>query len=158
MSLGLPHYPNPERPDQVVAEEGKAVASARRFTAFLLINLAAAYAPALFWVPLLPGIEYSLGLLLFSPVVFGANDPFTAWAVLLLRPEMGSVIKGSGGLRKLRSSLKGTGKRGGLRVIYYWHEAGETFYMLYAFRKSRREDLTAKQLKALILLVREEFQ
>jgi hypothetical protein len=76
---------------------------------------------------------------------------------LLLRPEMGLVIKGSGGLRKLRWSLKGTGKRGGLRVIYYWEEAGETFYMLYVYRKSEREDLTRKQLKVLSQLVREEF-
>ncbi len=50
---------------------------------------------------------------------------------LLQRPAFGAVIRGSGGLRKLRWSLPGQGKRGGLRVIYYWDEPTETFYMLY---------------------------
>lgn len=39
---------------------------------------------------------------------------------LLLRPEQGSIIPGSSGLRKVRWAIKGKGKRGGLRVIYYW--------------------------------------
>ena len=39
---------------------------------------------------------------------------------LVLRPEQGPVISGSGGLRKLRWAVLGRGKRGGLRVIYYW--------------------------------------
>jgi hypothetical protein len=76
---------------------------------------------------------------------------------LLLRPEQGVVIPGSGGLRKLRWSLPGTGKRGGIRVIYYWYEASETYCMLYAYRKSAQEDLSPKQLKLLARLVREEF-
>jgi len=45
---------------------------------------------------------------------------------LLLRPELGRVIRGSGGLRKMRWSLPGRGKRGGIRVIYYWDRASET--------------------------------
>jgi hypothetical protein len=76
---------------------------------------------------------------------------------LALRPELGRVIPHSGGLRKARWSLKGIGKRGGCRVIYYWDEASETFYMLYVYRKSDREDLTAQQLRTLSRLVREEF-
>lgn len=76
---------------------------------------------------------------------------------LLLRPELGSAIRGSSGLRKLRWAIPGRGKRGGARVIYFWDEPSETFYLLYAYRKSAREDLTAQQLKALSRLVREEF-
>src|SRR5262245_53556828 len=68
---------------------------------------------------------------------------------LLLSPELGSVIRRSGGLRKLRWSLKGKGKRGGVPVIYFWDEPSETFYMLYAYRKSEQEDLTAQQLRTL---------
>jgi hypothetical protein len=49
---------------------------------------------------------------------------------LLLRPRLGDVIRGSGGLRKLRWSLPGLGKRGGIRLIYFWDERSETFYML----------------------------
>jgi hypothetical protein len=76
---------------------------------------------------------------------------------LLLRPELGALIRNSGGLRKLRWSLKGGGKRGGARVIYFWDEPSETFYMLYAYAKAEQEDLTAQQLKILRRLVREEF-
>lgn len=76
---------------------------------------------------------------------------------LLLRPELGSTIRGSGGLRKPRWSLKGKGKRGGVRVIYFWDETSETFYMLYVYRKNAQEDLTVQQRKILARLVREEF-
>jgi hypothetical protein len=77
---------------------------------------------------------------------------------LALRPEQGDLIRGSGGLRKLRWRLKGRGKRGGVRVIYYWDAATETFYMLYAYTKQEQGDLTPQQVKVLRRLVQEEFQ
>jgi len=46
---------------------------------------------------------------------------------LLIRPEQGVLIRGSGGLRKLRWGVRGRGKRGGVRVIYYWHPARSCF-------------------------------
>jgi hypothetical protein len=46
---------------------------------------------------------------------------------LMLRPEQGPLIVGSGGLRKLRWRRAGMGKRGGLRVIYFWEAVTETF-------------------------------
>jgi hypothetical protein len=46
---------------------------------------------------------------------------------------------------------------GGLRVIYFWDDASETFYMLYAYPKNQHEDLTSQQLRLLSRLVREEF-
>ena len=49
---------------------------------------------------------------------------------LLLRPEWGAVVAGTHGLRKLRWAPAGRGKRGGVRVIYYWAPARETIYML----------------------------
>ena len=76
---------------------------------------------------------------------------------LLLRPEQGSVIPGSGGLRKVRWRLKGKGKRGGLRVIYYWITPEDTIYMLLLYEKSTQEDLTPEQAKVLRQLVREEL-
>jgi len=76
---------------------------------------------------------------------------------LLFRPELGSMIPGSGGLRKIRWAARGRGKRGGIRVIYYWHEPSETFYLLYVYRKNEREDITTQQLRVLSRLVREEF-
>ena len=77
---------------------------------------------------------------------------------LLLRPELGPLIRGSGGLRKIRWAPSGRGKRGGLRVIYFWDEVSETFYMLYVYPKNDQEDLTAQQLRVLRRLVREEFE
>ncbi len=76
---------------------------------------------------------------------------------LCLRPALGPVIPGSGGLRKRRWSRKGAGKRGGVRVIYFWHEASETFCMRFAHRTNDQENLTVQPLRVLARLVREEF-
>ncbi len=46
---------------------------------------------------------------------------------------------------------------GGLRVIYFWEEASETFYLLYLYPKNAQEDLITRQLRVLARLVREEF-
>ena len=77
---------------------------------------------------------------------------------LLLRPEQGALIPGAGGLRKLRWGLKGKGKRAGCRVIYYWDKDDDIFYMLLVYSKTRKEDLTPAQIKALSKLVQEEFR
>ncbi len=76
---------------------------------------------------------------------------------LMLRPEQGAVIPGSGGLRKVRWGIKGKGKRGGLRVIYYWDKKTESFYMLYIYFKSKKDDLSPDQLRLLSQLVKEEL-
>ena len=76
---------------------------------------------------------------------------------LLLRPEQGPLIPGSGGLRKLRWGTRGRGKRGGLRLIYYWAPREQAFYMLYVYAKNEQSDLTPAQVKILRRIVREEF-
>lgn len=76
---------------------------------------------------------------------------------MLLRPAQGPLIQGGAGLRKLRWAAPGRGKRGGVRLIYYWEPASQTLYMLYLYAKNEQGDLTATQLKALAKLVREEF-
>ncbi|HQA93799.1 MAG TPA: type II toxin-antitoxin system RelE/ParE family toxin [Bacteroidales bacterium] len=73
---------------------------------------------------------------------------------LAIRPDAGNIITGSGGLRKLRFGLKGIGKRGGLRIIYYW-DPPDTLYMLFAYKKNKQEDLTKSQIKILSKLVQE---
>ena len=78
-------------------------------------------------------------------------------AALLLRPEQGALIRGSAGLRKIRWGPKGRGKRGGLRVIYYWDAARESCYMLFVYGKTEQGDLTPAQVRALARVVREEF-
>ncbi len=76
--------------------------------------------------------------------------------VLIMRPETGPVIPGSGGLRKIRWQARGRGKRGGVRVIYYWAASHERILLLYMYAKTEQEDLTPDQLKALRLLVEVE--
>jgi hypothetical protein len=76
---------------------------------------------------------------------------------LMMRPEQGAVIPGSAGLRKVRWATPGAGKRGGLRVIYYWMPGEGAFYMLYLYRKNEQGDLTQAQVRTLARIVREEF-
>jgi len=77
---------------------------------------------------------------------------------LVLRPEQGSVVPGSGGLRKLRWRDKGQGKRGGVRVVYYRIPEAETIYLLAVYSKSERTDLTPDQTRILRRLVRAELE
>ena len=77
--------------------------------------------------------------------------------VLINRPNAGPVIIGSGDLRKIRWTMRGKGKRGGVRVIYYWIELQERILMLYVYPKSARDDLTQSQLKVLKKIVEEEY-
>ena len=83
------------------------------------------------------------------------------WALqlaLILRPEQGRLIQGSGGLRKLRWGAKGQGKRSGCRIIYFWDKRRETFYMLFVYAKGRQSNLTQEQIKTIGRLVSEEFK
>lgn len=77
---------------------------------------------------------------------------------LLRRPEQGNLMEGTGGVRKLRWSEAGRGKRGGLRLIYYWHAEREIILMLFLYRKSEQQDLTADQKRILAKAVQQEFK
>lgn len=73
---------------------------------------------------------------------------------LMLRPGAGSLISGSGGLRKIRWGIPGSGKRGALRIIYYWSPP-DTIFMLFPYKKTEQDDLTPEQLKLLRMLMKE---
>jgi mRNA-degrading endonuclease RelE of RelBE toxin-antitoxin system len=77
---------------------------------------------------------------------------------LVVNPEAGALIPGTGGLRKIRWQGSGRGKRGGIRAIYYWATRDDVVLMLLAYPKNERDDLTAEQKKVLSALVKEEFK
>ena len=72
-------------------------------------------------------------------------------SVLLAKPDAGAVIAGTGGLRKLRHGdpRRGKGKRGGLRVIYYWWMGGNQILLFTVYDKDEADDLSPKERKAL---------
>jgi len=78
-------------------------------------------------------------------------------SALMLRPDAAPVIPGSGGLRKMRWSLPGSGKRGSLRVLYYW-DLPEDIYMIFIYQKVKQESITPAQLKVLRKLVEENLK
>lgn len=78
------------------------------------------------------------------------------WA-LIENPYVGDLIPGGTGLRKVRCSTQGRGRRSGIRVIYYLVIDGEKIYMLYAYKKSRISDLTKAQIKQLTKYIRENL-
>ncbi len=78
---------------------------------------------------------------------------------LMANPQAGDVIEGTAGLRKLRQPdpRRGKGKRGGLRVIYYWWLGGEQFWLFTVYDKDQADDLTPEQRKTLKRLLESEL-
>ena len=68
---------------------------------------------------------------------------------LLAHPQAGAVIEGTGGLRKMRytDARRSQGKRGGLRVIYYWWVSGHQFWLFTLYDKGEMDDLTTRERK-----------
>jgi hypothetical protein len=64
-------------------------------------------------------------------------------------PAQGVLIKGTGGLRKMRVGLEGRGKRGGGRIVYWFHSEGYPVVLLAMFAKNEASDLTASERAAL---------
>jgi len=79
-------------------------------------------------------------------------------AMLIENPEAGAVIRGTGGLRKVRfeDKQRGKGKRGGLRVIYYYWVEGYEFWMFTLYNKDEMDDLSDKERDAIGALLAQE--
>jgi hypothetical protein len=76
---------------------------------------------------------------------------------LAANPKLGAVIKGGGGIRKVRVAIGGRGKSGGARVIYYWAIRRHMILLLFVYSKNVTADLTPKQVSQLARVVKEEF-
>ena len=79
---------------------------------------------------------------------------------LARRPKAGRIIKGTGGLRKVRIARAGKGKSGGTRVIYYYHNEGKPLLLLLIYAKATQDNLTdaqKAQLKKHVDAIIDEF-
>lgn len=76
--------------------------------------------------------------------------------VLLVNPTSGSLIPETRGLRKIRWAAKGKGKRGGVRVIYYWDRRAHVLFLV-VYGKNEQDDLKPKQKPFLMWLVEREY-
>ncbi|MDR1164242.1 MAG: type II toxin-antitoxin system RelE/ParE family toxin [Candidatus Accumulibacter sp.] len=79
---------------------------------------------------------------------------------MVKNPEAGSVIAGTGGLRKLRygDPRRGKGKRGGLRIIYYWWNGYSQFWLFTLYDKDEMEDLSSDEKRALKGILKTELE
>jgi mRNA-degrading endonuclease RelE of RelBE toxin-antitoxin system len=66
---------------------------------------------------------------------------------LLERPDAGAVVAGSGGVRKLRWGMVGRGKRGGIRVIYYWKRRDDEIWLLTLYAKNEASTIPGHVLR-----------
>lgn len=74
-----------------------------------------------------------------------AHDEFITF--ITENPETGDVVKGSGGMRKVRWSRTGSGKSGGVRVIYFNRMANGEIWLVFIYAKSKLDSINAKTLK-----------
>ncbi len=79
---------------------------------------------------------------------------------MMKNPEAGDVIDGTGGLRKLRHGdpRRGKGKRGGLRVIYYWWDGCSQFWLFTLYDKDEMADLSADEKRAFKSRLKRELE
>ena len=89
------------------------------------------------------------------------DDGFSGLQIaLMLDPLAGDLIQGTGGLRKVRFSDKRRrkGKRGGLRIIYFWWEQGGQFWLFTLYDKDEMDDLSPAQSKVFKALLENELK
>jgi len=75
-------------------------------------------------------------------------------------PEAGDLMPGTGGIRKLRWQRHGMGKRGGARVVYFYHDPAMPVFLLLAYAKARQEDMTTdekRQAAAIVAALKRQY-
>lgn len=85
----------------------------------------------------------------------GDEDYRSLQDYLIQQPDAGAIIQGTGGLRKLRWNLGSKGKRGGIRIIYYFELTKNHIYLMTLYSKKEMSDLSAKEKKFLKQLLEE---
>jgi hypothetical protein len=85
--------------------------------------------------------------------MLGDEERETLTEFLAYHPLAGDVIAGTGGVRKLRWSLEGRGKSGGARVVYYYHDERMPLYLLSAYAKNDRANISHAERNAYKRLV-----
>ncbi|MEO3433057.1 type II toxin-antitoxin system RelE/ParE family toxin [Inquilinus sp. CAU 1745] len=88
-----------------------------------------------------------------AKAILDESARFELLSFLSSNPEAGDIIRGTGGVRKLRWALKGRGKSGGARIIYYYHNRNMPLFIFTAYAKNRQDDLdeaTKKELKKIV--------
>ena len=90
-----------------------------------------------------------------ASTVFSANEVKDLITHLAYDPAAGSVMRGTGGVRKLRWAASGRGKRGGARVIYFFHNDTLPVFLFSTFAKAARSDLSQAQRNQLNGIVNE---
>ena len=76
-------------------------------------------------------------------------------------PQAGAIIQGTGGVRKLRWNRQGTGKRGGVRVIYYYHDTDAPIFLLTVYGKGRKDNLSKSERNAIrqaVMLIKQQIR
>ena len=75
---------------------------------------------------------------------------------LFEHPEAGNIIQGSGGIRKIRWLQEGKGKRGGVRVIYYWKKSASEIWLLTIYAKNEKATILGHMLKKIAEEIKNE--
>lgn len=75
---------------------------------------------------------------------------------LLVTPDAGDIVRGSGGVRKVRWALEQKGKRGGIRVIYYWRPHANEIFLLTLYSKNERVTIPSHILKQIVQEISDE--
>ena len=90
----------------------------------------------------------------WKEIGLGDDELLSLQLMLLKDPESGPILEGTGGIRKVRFPVKNKGKSGGIRVCYADFEEYEITYLLTAFEKSEKENLSSAEKNALRKLVK----
>ena len=86
------------------------------------------------------------------------NEMIRLQEKLIENPYKGKIVQGTGGSRKIRMKLKGVGKSGGARVIYYYVDLRGEIWFLEIYTKSEKEDISEKEKKKLYRFIKETIR